>query len=335
MSSYHDLRGVWSKRQEMAGTDHPGWRLNNLTTVQRDGLTGSGAAKAGDIIWNTTTAAVEFYDGSTWSGVPVSVSEAELGFIDGVTAGTAAASKAVVLDSGTKVTGIKQITYAAGTATVAPIVLTSGTNLTTAAAGAAEFDGKVFYLTAAASSRQVADAEQFIIQASNSSTYNNTGLDTNSAFQVFSAGSGLVSVQAATTYFFEGLYKLSNTGTTSHTWATLFTLASSASLTGISYTVMGDTRTTSAATIAATSQLDIGVATQVPVTAASTSATEFVTLFLKGYMAVNAAGTVSPAMQASARPGATGTPGVIVLAGSYFRMWPVGSNAVTSVGSWA
>lgn len=328
---------------------------------------------------------------STPGGAQTSLSATEIAALDGVTAGTATASKAVVLGAsknistitsatittltatdvnttnvtpttiaGTPnfsgavtaastlgVTGLltatggvsiptaKSLTVGAGTATVAPLNLTSGTNLTTAAAGAIEFDGKVFYTTAAASSRQVCDAEQFIIQTANSSTYNNTVLDTASAGQVFSTGSGALTVQGTTTYFFEGLYKLSNTGTTSHTWATLFALTNSATLTGIQYTVMGDTRTTSAATIAATSMLDVAVATQVPVTAASTSATEFVTLFLKGYMAVNVGGTVTPQLQASARPGATGTPGVVVLAGSYFRMWPVGTNSVASVGNWA
>ncbi len=225
--------------------------------------------------------------------------------------------------------------FPAGTTLAAPLQFTSGTNMTTVGAGAVEFDGKVFYASAVSNSRQAVDSEQFIIQTANSSTYNNTGLDTNTAFQVFSTGSGLVTVQAATTYFFEGLYKISNTGTTSHTWATLFTLASSASVTDIRYTVLAKTGVTSAVTITAMSNLDIAVATQVPVTAASTSATEFVTIFLKGYMAINVGGTVSPAMQASSRPGASGTPGVIVLAGSYFRMWPVGTNTVANVGPWA
>ncbi len=66
MSSYHDLRGVFKQPQEMAGTDHPGWRLNNLTTTQRDALTGSGAAKTGSTIFNTTTGALETYGASGW-----------------------------------------------------------------------------------------------------------------------------------------------------------------------------------------------------------------------------------------------------------------------------
>ncbi len=67
MGLYHDLRGVWRKPQEMASTDHPGWRMNNLTTAQRDALTGEGAAKAGSVIFNTTTGAIDAYNGTAWS----------------------------------------------------------------------------------------------------------------------------------------------------------------------------------------------------------------------------------------------------------------------------
>lgn len=66
MSTHHDMRHVWRARQEMGGTDHPGWRLNNLTTTQRGALTGSGAAKAGDVIWNTTNNTLDAYNGTTW-----------------------------------------------------------------------------------------------------------------------------------------------------------------------------------------------------------------------------------------------------------------------------
>lgn len=71
MSSVHnDLANLWRKRQEFdpAATDHPGLRLNNLTTTQRDALTGSGAPKAGDAIFNTTTNRIEVYNGTNWTG---------------------------------------------------------------------------------------------------------------------------------------------------------------------------------------------------------------------------------------------------------------------------
>jgi hypothetical protein len=41
-----DLANTWLKPQSFGNTDHYGLRLNNLTTAQRDALTGSNAAKA-------------------------------------------------------------------------------------------------------------------------------------------------------------------------------------------------------------------------------------------------------------------------------------------------
>lgn len=66
-----DLANIWRRRQQFEGTDHPGFRIQNLTTTQRDALTGDGAAKAGDAIWNTTQAAINVYDGSAWQIVDV------------------------------------------------------------------------------------------------------------------------------------------------------------------------------------------------------------------------------------------------------------------------
>lgn len=227
-----------------------------------------------------------------------------------------------------------QITLAAGTATVAPIVLAAGTNLTTAAAGATEFDGKVFYDTSLASSRQVRDTEQFVCLTANGPTDNNSLLDASTAAAVFrTPTNGTITVGASTSYFFEAMYLLSNTGTTSHTWSTLF--AGTATLTSISYTALAYTGTTSGVTLTAVSAAQIAVATAVPITAASTSATEFVTVILKGVIRTTAAGTLIPQLKASARPGASGTPAVIILAGSYFRIWPVGVDTVASVGNWS
>src|SRR5216684_6790522 len=119
------------------------------------------------------------------------------------------------------------ITLAAGTTTASPILFTSGTNLTTAAAGAMEYDGTAFYATAAASARQVIDTEQYAFASADSATYNATGLDqATTPFQVFTTTTGnttngAVALIAGKKYYFEGIYNLTNTGTTSHTWATL------------------------------------------------------------------------------------------------------------------
>lgn len=229
----------------------------------------------------------------------------------------------------------------AGTATTAPLTFTSGTNLTTAAAGVVEFDGTAFYATAVASSRQQMDAEQYIIATANSATYNNTGLDTAVAAAVFTATTnagatnGAITLVAGKTYIFEALYNMTNTGTTSHTWATVFGGTATFSA-GTNYQVFGNSGTT--ASTPATGGLSGFIAsttmsTAVVCTAASTSATEQVIVQMYGTLVVNAGGTVIPQLKASARPGASGTPGVVVLAGSYFRIWEMGTN--NFVGNWS
>lgn len=258
----------------------------------------------------------------------------------GVTAGTAAASKAVVLDANKAISGINSTTYGAGTATVAPIVLTAGTNLTAPVAGAVEFDGTAFYATAVASSRQQMDAEQYVIATANSATYSNAGLDASAAAAVFTAttnpslSAGAITLVAGKSYVFEALYNLTNTGTTSHTWATV--LAGTATFSaGSGYQVSGVTGTT-ASTPASGGLVGFinstTLSTAVVCTAASTSATEQVSILMNGILVVNAGGTIIPQLKASARPGASGTPGVTVLAGSYFRVWEMGSGVV---GNWS
>lgn len=233
------------------------------------------------------------------------------------------------------------IVLPAGTATTAPLTFTSGTNLTTAAAGALEFDGTAFYATAVASSRQQMDAEQYIIATANSTTYNNTGLDSSSAAAVFTSvtnsgiTTGAVTLVAGKTYIFEFLYNLTNTGTTSHTWGTSFGGGATFSA-GTNYQVFGISGTT--ANTPASGGLSgfysgTSPSTNVVCTAASTSATEQVAIYGSGTFVINAGGTVIPQLKASARPGATGTPGVTVLAGSCFRIWEMGS--ANYVGNWS
>lgn len=250
--------------------------------------------------------------------------------MDGIwptTDGTVEANKPVVVDANKAVTGIASQTFPAGTATVAPENFTAGTNLTTAAVGAVEFDGKVFYDTAVASSRQVRVDEQYCVLTSDY-----TASDTASAQKIFNCSTnGALTLAAGTKYEFEMDVWLTNTGTTSHTWALLF--GGAASFTRIFYAAEAYT----AASNALTALLSIfgAAATAVVVTGASTSATENVRIKARGIMDINAAGTVIPQIQASAQPGATGTPGVTIKTGSYFRIWPVGAAATASVGNWS
>lgn len=279
------------------------------------------------------TSGAAFYRATTllntgWSTLGISgLSPAELAVIDGVTPGTVIASKALVTDSGIKLSGLLNMTYGAGTATVAPENYTAGTNLTTAAVGAVEFDGKCFYDTAVASARQVRVDEQYCVLTSDY-----TATDSAAAQKVFnSSTNGAITLAAGTKYAFEEEIYLTNTGTTSHTWAILF--AGAATLTRIFYAAEAYT----AASNALTALLSIfGVAaTAVVVTGAQTSATENVRIKVRGVIDVNAGGTFIPQFQASAQPGLSGTPGVTIKTGSYFRCWPLGAAATAAVGNWS
>lgn len=251
--------------------------------------------------------------------------------------GTAEASKVLVLDANKDATGIRNLTAtgaviapltpAAGTAAVAPQTFTAGTNLTTPAAGAVEFDGTTFFDTAVANARQVRDDEQYCILTSNYSA-----LDSSAAQKAFNASTnGAITLTAGVKYAFEEVIYLTNTGTTSHTWSVLF--GGTASFTRIAYWAAAYTATANALT--ALSSIFAAVATAIGVTAASVSATENVQIILRGVMDINAGGTVIPQIKASAQPGLSGTPGVTVLAGSYFRIWPLGLAATATVGNWS
>ena len=179
------------------------------------------------------------------------------------------------------------------------------------------------------------DSEQYIIQAADSAADSNAGLDSSSAAALFTTGNGAITL-AAGTYFFEANYYLTNTGTTSHTWSVLFGGTAVANAAGTTYYAAGISGTT--ANTPATGGLTgffsgATITTAVVVTAASTSATEQVAVTLYGTLSIGTGGTLIPQMKASARPGASGTPGVVHKAGSFFRIWQV--PTLGTQGNWS
>jgi hypothetical protein len=146
------------------------------------------------------------------------------------------------------------------------------------------------------------------------------------AQNVFAAANDVLTLAAATTYFFEFQYFI-NTGTTTHTTATEFTASSA--FTSINY--LAELWSTTAGTISTTapSVLDVNVSTAVVLNA--TSVAPRTTIRGRGIIRTNAATTVTPKITFSAGP--TGTCEVAV--NSYFRCYPVGSNTVAAVGAWA
>ena len=211
-----------------------------------------------------------------------------------------------------------------GTSSVAPVVFAAGTNMTTPAAGAFEYDGVVFYGSPQSNQRGVIAAEQFIAL-----TANYTGADSTSAQQVFNASAaGAVTLAASTTYMMEGVYYITRAaGTTSHTMSTLFALGGT--LTSIAYTA--ETTSTTGNVLGAVSRIYATGATAAVVTAASISATENITVTIRGIVRTNTAGTFTPQIQYSAAPG--GAPSI--LANSFFKLTPIGNNTVATVGNWS
>lgn len=223
------------------------------------------------------------------------------------------------------------IVLPAGSATTAPLKFTSGTNLTTAAAGVVEFDGTAFYGTSLASSRQLLPSEQMITLTTTHDLADATIASATPFFVATGAATGAITLAAGTAYAFEEFLWWTNTGTTSHTWTKLY--GGTATLTRMSALTQATTSTGAALT--AVSQIPIAVATAIVVTGASTSATENVVTMTRGLIVTNAAGTFIPQILASARPGASGTPGVTANIGSFFRIYPIGAAANIVVGNWS
>lgn len=215
------------------------------------------------------------------------------------------------------------VTLFAGTTARAPLNLTAGANLTAAAAGAVEYDGKVIYGTAVAGSRQAVNMEQVTTL-----TADRAGADVATAQNIFAGTEDVLSLAASTTYEFEALYSVTRAvGTTSHTIASLF--GGTATFTSIDYLAQVTNPTGNA--LANVQQIMGNAAAAVTLTAPNIVGTESVIVKLRGTMRINAAGTIIPQLQYSAAPGGAPT----FKRNSFFRCWPIGSDAVAAVGNWA
>ena len=142
---------------------------------------------------------------------------------------------------------------------------------------------------------------------------------------VFSTPQDTITLQASTTYMFDGLYLLS-VGTTSHATAMSFVLTTA--------TMTNCTWITSASAPAALNATAAGVTTAIwnSVTGGNVNSANvqpYTTIKFNGVMRVNAAGTLVPNIAFSVAPGGTNT----TMIGSYLAFYPIGSNTIDFVGS--
>ena len=226
----------------------------------------------------------------------------------------------VALPTGTSIGSI-----AAGTASVAPLNFTSGTNLTTATAGAIEYDGKVFYGTPQGAQRGVIPDSQFYRLDANY-----VGTASTSAQGIFGSTLG-VTLSSSTVYAFEMVIVFSKTATaTAHTFSLGF--AGAATLNNILY---GGVTNPSAIVFASgtsgsPSTFYSNTASATSIGSATASANFSWTTQFRGTVSVNAGGTFIPQYTTSVSVGPYST-----LAGSYILIYPIGSAGLINVGTWA
>jgi hypothetical protein len=144
-----------------------------------------------------------------------------------------------------------------------------------------------------------------------------TGADSSSA-QPWFPTAGAVTLLANRTYRFEGfIHFIRSAGTNSHTTSVLFGgTATIASIRGLSISSLTNTITSTSAVFVA---------------AASTSATEEISILVTGTLRTGAGGTLIPQFKYSAAPGGAPT----IKTNSYFELTDIGSDVVTTEGTWA
>jgi len=221
------------------------------------------------------------------------------------------------------------VNLSAGTTTVAPLDFVTGTNLTTPAAGAWEYDGTAFYATPIASNRAVNVAEHFVARTGTKTMTSNTALQSIFDNTTGTGGltSGALTVGASTSYFFEMSINVNTMSATSGNMGFSIVGAGTATFTSAAWHAFGldNTNQQTGANAGTTWQSTAGATGNIITAAVGTSASAIV----KGIFRINGAGTIIPSIQLTTASAA------VIGVNTWFKCYPVGTNTVISVGNWA
>lgn len=213
-------------------------------------------------------------------------------------------------------------TLAAGTTSIAPLTFQSGTNLTSATAGVMEYDGVIPMFTHATSERGALSTEQWIC---NTATYTLTS-QTAAQAMFNSPANGQVTLAGSTTYQFECEYDLSSMSASSGNFG--FAIGGTATISSIKWSWLAEKGALNGSSAAGNGMGLNNTAAQVSlVSTANTATTGWAQI--RGLFRITTGGTIIP--QVSLGVAAAAVVGV----NSYFRLWPVGSNAAVSLGNWS
>jgi len=223
--------------------------------------------------------------------------------------------------------GSTGVVIPAGTTAIAPLQLTSGTNLTSATAGSIEYNGYSPYFTPFGTSRGIVQASQYYEL---NTAY--AGANVSTVQSLFGLTNGFT-LQASTIYEFESVFALCKTaGTTSHTISLGY--GGTATINNILVQtsgnfVGGQPPVSQISTNAVQLAISNSVAANVVSTASVTASVTFFAI-VKGTVSINAAGTFLPQYTLSAAPGGAFTTQI----GSYFKIAPLAaSGANVSIGN--
>lgn len=198
------------------------------------------------------------------------------------------------------------------------IVLTSDTLVTTPTAGSYEYDGAAMYATTTALQRGIISTDQLVIQQAAYTLTSQTAAQ--KLFNVVASGQVTLS---AGTYSFECFFSLSSMSGTSGSFG--FALGGTATFT--QYWWADAQKGTATVSTATATQSTYNTAANTALATASVNTVGYAKI--GGTIVVTVAGTVIP--QVSLGVAAAAVVGI----GSYFRIRPVGSTSVVSVGNWS
>lgn len=217
-----------------------------------------------------------------------------------------------------------RVHFGAGTATLAPLKFTSGTNLTTPERGAVEYDGQVFYTSIDTLSRGVLPSKYFVILDADNTLTNQT-----TAQPIFDGGGGSTNgrINLPTgLYEFEMLIHVTNLSATSGTVSLSF--GGTATVQHYMWQSIGGRF----ATVDAPNTLGGRIAGNhggTPIITLSNGATPTNGWHhVVGIIRISAAGTLIP--QATLSVGAA----AVVKKESYFKINKLGTNTAATVGRW-
>ncbi len=209
----------------------------------------------------------------------------------------------------------------AGTASTPPILMTAGTNLTTATAGAIEYDGTVFTMTPVTSTRCLTVNEQFVVLNSAYTLTDQTG-----AQKIFNATANGAVTAPVGTHQFELYFMITGVQTSSSSDFG-FGFGGAATISAQAWEAIASKDTQTGATPR------IGHFTATTTTLYGTANTGAVCMALvKGTVRTTTSGTLIPEVSFTVTPGASAT----VSANSYFKIASYSASATgTYVGNWS